>query len=185
MQKQPLLIGIAGQAGSGKNTIGDYLVQHHGFLQMAFADPIKECVNNLFGWDEDQANGELKEEVDPYWGFSPRKAYQLFGTEFGRALSENIWINILQRKRDALRPLRTVVTDVRFQNEANYIRRNGVLLHVFRDNTKAVNNHVSETPINVTPWDSVISNNGTIDELYQSIETVLKFHLISTGEGWR
>lgn len=32
-----MLVGICGQAGSGKDTVADFLCQHHSFVKVAFA----------------------------------------------------------------------------------------------------------------------------------------------------
>jgi len=57
-----MLIGITGYAQSGKDTVCDIL-RHHGVVtnRYAFADPLKEACNALFGWDERHSFGELKE----------------------------------------------------------------------------------------------------------------------------
>lgn len=57
-----MLIGIAGYAQSGKDTVCNIL-RHHGVVskRYAFADPIKVTCNALFGWDDRHAYGELKE----------------------------------------------------------------------------------------------------------------------------
>jgi hypothetical protein len=40
----PLIIGIVGQAGSGKDAVGTILRGHYGFATLAFADPLKTVV---------------------------------------------------------------------------------------------------------------------------------------------
>lgn len=55
-------IGLIGRARSGKDTAASYLEQQLNMASYAFADPLKECVNALFGWDERHSDGLLKEE---------------------------------------------------------------------------------------------------------------------------
>lgn len=57
-----MFIGITGYAQSGKDTVCDIL-RAHGIVEnrYAFADPIKDTCNALFGWDERHSFGELKE----------------------------------------------------------------------------------------------------------------------------
>jgi len=57
-----MLVGVAGFAHSGKDTTCDIL-RHHGLVSRrhAFADPIKQTCNALFGWDDRHAFGDLKE----------------------------------------------------------------------------------------------------------------------------
>lgn len=42
------LIGLSGKAGSGKDTMADYLSVNHGFKRIAFADKLKEVCAELF-----------------------------------------------------------------------------------------------------------------------------------------
>lgn len=82
-----------------------------------------------------------KNQECPRWGFSPRRAYQLMGTEFGRALSEDLWVNMAPQNTSV------IVPDIRFRNEAEWIKLHGVLLFVTRK-TKLANvdySHSSET----------------------------------------
>lgn len=44
------IIGLAGAAGSGKDTIADWLVAHRGFVKVAFADEMKRFVHKVFPW---------------------------------------------------------------------------------------------------------------------------------------
>ena len=37
-----MILGLAGYGGSGKDAVASYLVEHHQFTRVAFADPIKE-----------------------------------------------------------------------------------------------------------------------------------------------
>ena len=39
-----MLIGLCGAAGSGKNTVAEFLTE---FAQIAFADPLYECVSTI------------------------------------------------------------------------------------------------------------------------------------------
>lgn len=52
-----MILGIAGLAGSGKDTCGAYLIKEYGFERRAFADPLKKSVAALFDipfWEVDQ-----------------------------------------------------------------------------------------------------------------------------------
>lgn len=171
-----LIIGVAGQARSGKDTIAKFLIDNFGFKRFAFADQLKGIVNGMFGWDERHTDGELKEVDDPEWGFSPRRAYQLFGTEFGRALNPNLWVKMADK---AMGTGLWVVPDVRFDNEANFIRLGGHLIHVHRPNNVTVAAHISEQPIPPTGNDMVIHNNWDISALHEQVR--YKMHYLLKG----
>lgn len=51
------IVGVSGQAGSGKDTVADYLVEKYGFTKIALADPIKHFGYHVFGFTEDQLWG--------------------------------------------------------------------------------------------------------------------------------
>jgi len=55
------MIGIAGQKGSGKSTLTNYLVDEHGFEEIAFAGPLKQAAKLMFRLsDEDVYTQEGK-----------------------------------------------------------------------------------------------------------------------------
>jgi len=61
-----MLIGILGEAGSGKDTAGKFLVQEQGFYSLALADPIKVYCHWMFGWSAERLWGssELRNQKD-------------------------------------------------------------------------------------------------------------------------
>jgi len=48
-----MIIGVAGNAGSGKDTVADHLVKHHGFVKVALADPLKRICREVFDFSEE------------------------------------------------------------------------------------------------------------------------------------
>lgn len=138
------LIGIAGFAGSGKDTVADYLVTMYSFKRMAFADPLKDAVANIFTWPREMLQGHTpesrawREQKDEWWseklGFeiTPRIIMQIFGTEVVRdALHPGIWLLNTQRRIENARKFAQVapttscdivITDLRFPNEMKMIR---------------------------------------------------------------
>jgi hypothetical protein len=132
------LIAIAGLAGSGKDTIGEYLCSQYLFKKDSFAAPLKDAVSSIFGWDRSKVEGTTpegrawREQVDPWWAeklsmphLTPRWALQNFGTEvFRQHFHDKIWMlsfenRIIQTDKDV------VVTDARFPNELDLIRSIG------------------------------------------------------------
>lgn len=47
-----LIIGLAGTARSGKNTVADYLCKRYGFVQFAFSDALYQEVQDAFGLED-------------------------------------------------------------------------------------------------------------------------------------
>lgn len=48
INKKRIVIGLVGATGSGKDTVADYLEEHHGVKKMRFADPLKETLAIYF-----------------------------------------------------------------------------------------------------------------------------------------
>ncbi len=62
-----------------------------------------------------------------------------------------------------------IVPDVRFENEADLVRKNGILIHIkARGGIKG--NHVSEQSLPIKDGDIVIDNNGSLAELYAKLD---------------
>lgn len=61
-----------------------------------------------------------------------------------------------------------VITDVRFENEAEFVRtRGGYIVHVHRPGAARTteSTHPSERPLSVAEGDHVLRNDGTLQEL--------------------
>lgn len=102
---------------------------------------------------------------------SPRRAYQLFGTEVGRGVRDTIWLDQAQVLVDNGENL--IITDIRFENEAEWLRRqDGVLLHISRPSIEGVASHESEDGVKFMKGDLGISNEGNLEALQSKAETI-------------
>jgi len=120
------IIGITGRKYAGKDTLGNYFVEQHGFERLAYADPLKEGTQKFFGFTHEQLYGNEKEVIDEYWGITPRQALQFVGTNLFRdhicellpAMGKDFWINVLKRNMETKlrqnRDTKIVITDVDF-----------------------------------------------------------------------
>ena len=138
-----MIIGLLGFAGSGKGTAADMLVGK-GFKKESFADPVKDAVADIFGWDRALLEGDTKESrdfremKDEFWSdrfgydVTPRYMLQLMGTEAGRnTFHSDLWIYSLEQR--AKKNKHTVIADARFPNECDFIRRvGGFVVRVIR-----------------------------------------------------
>lgn len=173
------LIGIAGRAGSGKDTAGSHLVEQHGFQQYAFADPIRAMLGALGAFPAaDLINRDTKEVVIDWLGKSPRQMAQTLGTEWGRELVHpQLWILMAQRRWDAAKFAghSLVVTDVRFENEVEWIKaQGGHVIVLDRCGTESVSAHASEQ-LNFSVFaDWFIPNDSTIDILLHRVDQAMK-----------
>lgn len=163
----PKVIGIAGPARSGKDTLAHRLCVSGGYFPMRFAGPIKQALAVMFGWDGDYLEGIRKEAVDPFFGFSPRVAMQTLGTEWGRNLDKDLWVKVMEKQVQTSMHPRIVIPDVRFENEASFIRDRGVLVHVYRGDREKVNFHISESRLHVHIGDFIFHNEKGLGEVRQ------------------
>jgi hypothetical protein len=178
-----MIIGLCGPAGSGKDTVRSILERKHGFVGLAFADPIHEMLKALLATIDMRTYGNyrsLKERPVPLIGASYREMAQTLGTEWGRKqIGENFWVAIAMhrvRMMKAYGNRRIVISDVRFPNEMRAIREvGGRIWAITRTGVEPVNDHVSEAMARdaVHFADRIISNDGTIEDLERAVSETL------------
>lgn len=172
-----LLIGLHGRARTGKDTAARYLVSQFDLYSYAFADPIKAAIAQLFNLTLSHIEGSLKEVLLPGIGKSPRQLMQLLGTEWGREqIHPELWLllakqNIGNRlEMDQSHYNGVVIRDVRFENEAEWIRRQGGhVVHILRPEAQAVSAHSSESGIAIHDNDFVVHNEGSIEDFQRQL----------------
>ena len=159
------LIGIAGPARAGKDTLASYLLDNlsDDWSRSSFADPMKAMLNAI---DVDTSD-EAKDLPLNQYGLSTRHMLQTLGTERGRDRNGNsFWIDVFSRSNAGKC---VIVPDVRFENEAELVREHGVLIHlVGRGGIEG--NHVSENAIAFKPGDIVIDNSRDLDWLHSQVD---------------
>jgi len=111
---------------------------------------------------------------------TPRLILQLLGTEGGRdVIHPNIWVNATLG--DLTDNDRVIITDTRFPNEVEGIKRKkGIVIKIIRPSKVSTSSHPSETALNdYTNWDYVIVNDGTLEELETKVTEMLRhFNLL-------
>ena len=201
-----MLIGFAGKAGSGKDYAANrlsYLVQGKTLKHYKLADPIKQFCRLVFDWNEDHTDGDLKETASKL-GVTPRQAMQWLGTEWGRKIDPDCWVNHCLRKiyRDmhcnqvvtvknssqrTFKNLRTqvaTITDIRFRNEAEALLSwGGYLIFLEGGGLQGqVANHASESSVeSVKPLSDIIIDNSARDT--QALDRALQGFLDSVRDG--
>ncbi len=131
-----MIIGICGLQSSGKDTVGDYLINNHGFKKLSFAEVLKDILSILFSWDRKKLEGLTfedrlwREKPDLWWSkelniqeFSPRYAMQFIGTDLFREHFKNdIWVIILKKRiLELSQTTNLVITDCRFPIRLNIL----------------------------------------------------------------
>lgn len=168
------IIGIAGAAGSGKDTVADFLVMRFGYTKVSMAGPLKAALACL-GFAE-PFNRDDKEKLIEGFDFTWREAAQKLGTEFGRALDPDIWVKIMatrfRRGSDRL-----IVSDIRFGNEAEMIREQGGKMLFLAGRAADLGSnagHSSEAGVEFYPsTDGLIDNSGDFEWTKQQVVSYL------------
>lgn len=190
-----VLIGLMGKKGSGKTTGAQYLINKYHFVEESFANPLKKACQELFLLSHSQVFGtqEEKETPDPRWfRCSPRKILQYVGTDLLRDNLDKIMPGIgkdifthrfkLWYEEELIKNplLCVVISDVRFQNEVDFIQSlGGTIIKINRETGIESDSHPSEMEMNrITNFDYLIDNNATLDEFYQKLNSCLSQLLI-------
>lgn len=190
----PQIIGITGRKYNGKDTVADYLCKEYGYIKLSFAGPIKQICKILFGFNDEQLYGSLKEDIDTRWEQSPRKLMQYIGTELFRqrmanilpGIGENFWIKCLMEQVNTMikeNPnARIVIADVRFHNEVDAVKNCGYTNAVIRVTRPSVNTnntdcHESELLIEHLKVDEDIMNDTDLNTLYKKACTAINIEI--------
>lgn len=173
------VIGVTGPARTGKDTLANFIIAARGGYRYAFADPLKSMLLPL-GIDM-RASWWIERKEEPIAAFgnkSPRYLMQTIGTEWGRKLvSPDLWVMLAQQRLLEIGQ-GMVLSDLRFENEATWVRRmGGKVIHVRRSAAPKVNAHSSEDGVAVHSEDIVFENNGTVADLQKQV-----LHVFQTGE---
>jgi len=59
------IVGIVGKAGSGKDSLADFLVRDHGFIKVALADLMKRIASSVYSFTEEQLWGPSEHRNAP------------------------------------------------------------------------------------------------------------------------
>jgi len=174
------VVGMIGKAGSGKDTVGDYLRDKYGFTSLALADTLKRGIQEMFVIPDDVMYDRKKREEPlpdmPKW--SVRKLLQYVGTELIRHhIDDAAWTKSLIKRYPETGNI--VVTDVRFPNEVEGIREMSgcpvFFIKVVRPGCVGVDvglkNHASETHDLEGNFELV--NSTTIEDLYAKVDWVM------------
>ncbi len=158
-------IAIGGRMQAGKTTCAEHLEARYGYVRCSLADPIKEVARAGFEWDG-------RKDV------RGRRLLQELGTA-GRNYDPELWLRRFDQRIAARGPRPVVVDDLRLRREVEHVRRLGFrLLRVVRPGAPATNDpaldaHETETELEGVPFDLVIVNDGTLEDLRRELDRSL------------
>lgn len=176
----PEVIGIAGPAGAGKDTVADLFAQlvPDRAVNLKFAGPLKRMTAVLLSYlgvpESAIEDRQAKEAIIPQIGVSVRHLMVTLGTEWGRQLiNPNLWTLLMSAQIEKARAegKYCLISDVRFDNEADLIRAaGGTVIHVVRPGLAAVaGSHASEAGVKPALGDIEILNDGSLHQLLVAV----------------
>lgn len=163
-------IGITGSKEVGKDTVADFLIEQDNlYVKYSMATPIR-AIMKIFYFNEDDG----KDSIHPIWGISWRQAAQIIGTDlFRKHFRTDTWIIFAKTKILSDSTHKTIIPDIRFNNEAKLIKEHGgIIIKVIGPNRKGnevKDEHSSEKGIDEKYVDFVIENTGSLLQLKQEI----------------
>ena len=186
-----MLIGLVGLISSGKDTVAERLITHHGYKRDSFAKSLKDAVSSMFNWDRELLEGntsesrEWREQPDAFWSerfgkpITPRWVLQYFGTEVMRqGMYDAIWVDsvIGRYKGD-----KTVISDTRFQNEIKTIKAHGGIVVLVKREEIPTREEMQKQGIHQSEWDWVgsdfdytINNTSSLEGLNANIDQFIR-----------
>lgn len=196
---QPPVLGFGGYMESGKDTAADYLLGEHPLEKVNMSAPIHQFVYNqnpiigfkrrpgwgILGWLLPRVPLRYAEYVDKVGFTTAKKKHkevrpllQRTGYDAARqVISDDVWIKLAKERILELRGagIGAILSGVRFPNEQDAITELGGLLvwvdrpgHVPEGST----DHATEGGLNPDTFDTIIVNDGTLDQLYAKAEQV-------------
>lgn len=194
------LIGLGGKLRAGKDAVGDYLEEKHGYVKLGMSDALNEALLKLNPYIHLEPGHPLGEfvlykflhdavgYVEAKKNPEVRRLLQVLGTEVGREMIDpDVWVRIAEKKILRLweNGKSVVITAMRFPNEIEMLERLGGLsvwverpdeLRLQAHSTGADNAplsvlaHASETSVSADDFSYVLMNDGTLEQLYRKVE---------------
>lgn len=184
MASPDLIVGLGHKKRVGKDTFARFLTQEleclgYEVFRFAFADAMKEAAAKMFG-ERGLKSAHFYDAYPEYreWGLyqinkTPRQIWIEFGNAL-RGIDPEIWIRKLERLMIAAsissvsgkRPVAFIITDVRFLNEAEAVRRwGGKLIEVRREDAPKGTDPAEVALDSFGGWDYYVNNNGSLHDL--------------------
>lgn len=155
---------------SGKDTAADTLAAcafqdgRPTFRRASFAGALKDELAQMYG--------VTREFIDTHKD-NFRLILQGHGTEYRRKLfGDDYWINRLEADLVSRPAGICVITDVRFPNEAQFVKdRGGIVVRIQRGETLQPDTHPSEIALDDWDFDFVLFNTGDLGEFQETLKT--------------
>lgn len=156
-----MIVGISGKSRSGKTMLAQELEHLYGWKHLSLAKALKQKAKVEFGLTEAEVNGFRKEIVSRYPPLTNRQILIQLGGAY-RNIDKDFWIKNLAMDSDNT----NVISDVRFKNEADWIRsQGGLVIRIERavELRGTDSNDLSETELDDYAFDCRIPESRNVD----------------------
>ena len=177
-----IVILISGNKRAGKDAVGSMLNQLlSNSEKFSFAEPMKNIISTTFNINidelEDFKNSENYSNLIHQDGSKQtyREILQRFGTEAMKSeFGDDVWGKLMLKKIKGSSADVAIITDFRFQREYDIIsdKYKTLTINVIRKSDKLFDTHSSENSLNNFEFDEFIINDGSINELFESVKTI-------------
>ena len=171
------IIAFTGRKGHGKDSaaapvleIRNPKTQKFVWKEVNFADRVKEVCALVFDLDIEELYDPVVKEMklSKYPFETPRSILQRVGTELFRSEWPDVWTHAWDR--EASKHSHVVVTDLRFQNEYDVIRRLwGTIVRIERPGMDDSDEHQSETEMAGFQENMLILNDDSLESLHRAV----------------
>lgn len=158
-------IAFGCEARVGKDTSAAYLANRLNTSReniLSFAEPLYDILY-------------YAQDVCGFERVKDRKFLQYIGTDWARAKKSDVWVNLLVKRVGILHDRDIIVTDVRFADEFEALKKLGfTMVRLVRtEKSEHVPTHASETSALDLMWDAIVTNDGTLEELYNKLDQLI------------
>lgn len=165
-----MIIALTGRMGVGKSTAIE-IISRLAKDKLGLDSELVKFAQPLYDMQEFIYNRIYPTHTRPSDFTKDRKLLQWLGTEWGRSIDQNLWVNLWTQKALAYQSEGKVVLcdDVRFNNEAQALHwESGYVIKMISaqtdsriDTESGIKNHASENGVNSDLIDYVVVNDGS------------------------
>lgn len=174
------VIGLTGAKGSGKDLVGALIRKNYSNVRtIAYADPIKQVVQGLFGLDaSDHIEYDAFKRTDVTFFGGKKVSGRALVREIGmlmRGYDEQQFVRYVNNNIAENPSALWVVTDVRFDNEIHSLKSLGAyIIEVCRPGVE-YDGHATETGFANHLIDFQIQNDRAVDQLELKVVQLMDY----------
>lgn len=182
--KAPLVIGLTGKKGTGKDTVANYLVTNYYAHKLSFVQVIRDGLAAMLRVDpiifeaRDMRERPIRELVPTLRiDKTPRQMMQLLASEWGRQMIQSdLWIAIAEHasRHDMESCDFVVISDMRKDDEAEWVHKhNGWVVEIINPRVHSDDTHDTERGVSRHLIDATLINDADIPTLLARTEELM------------